>query len=65
MLLPQGKVEEAYQLVERTECLRPETKLGFLKHLKEVKERLDAQTKEQDAGKDLFVAKVLLPCIGN
>lgn len=49
VLLPQGKVEEAYQLVERTECLRPETKLGFLKHLKEVKERLDAQTKEQDA----------------
>ncbi len=40
VLLPQGKVNEACELVQRTQCLTPDIKLKFLKHLKEVKERL-------------------------
>ncbi|XP_072026386.1 peroxisome assembly protein 26-like [Amphiura filiformis] len=41
VLLPQGKVDEACELVQRTQCLKPDSKLNLLKHLKEVRERLE------------------------
>ena len=50
VLLPQGKVHEACQLVEMTHCLKPDMKLNLLKHLNEAKERLDALEKEKLKG---------------